>query len=63
LKSVPFFTTKTSGKDQPTRKIIGKHGGSVQLRSRVEPERSGTVISFSIPLPEASSRQLRATAD
>jgi PAS domain S-box-containing protein len=52
----PFFTTKenvgTGLGLWVTREIVDKHGGKIQLRTSVQPGRSGT--AFSILLPSAS---------
>jgi two-component system, NtrC family, sensor kinase len=50
----PFFTTKgQSGTGLGlwvTRSILGRYGGSLQLRSSVTPSRHGTVFSLFLPL-------------
>lgn len=55
----PFFTTKgQSGTGLGlwvTQSIIGRYGGSLQVRSSVEPSRHGTVFSLFLPF---NSRQL-----
>jgi two-component system CheB/CheR fusion protein len=55
----PFFTTKgqtgTGLGLWISSEIIQKHQGTVQVKSRVQPEKSGTV--FSIFLPEKSTPQ------
>jgi PAS domain S-box-containing protein len=56
----PFFTTKTEKGNGlglwVARGIVAKHQGSIRLRSRTGPERSGTV--FSVFLPAESARQI-----
>ncbi|MGZ4787144.1 MAG: ATP-binding protein [Terriglobales bacterium] len=62
----PFFTTKKSVGTGlglwVSREIIEKHGGSIRLRSSTDPARRGTVISFSVPLPQAAAERITATA-
>jgi PAS domain S-box-containing protein len=57
----PFFTTK---KDLGTglglwvsRQIVDKHAGSIRVRSRTTPHRSGTVFSIFLPLAAPSENQ------
>ena len=60
----PFFTTK---KDAGTglglwvcRQIVDKHGGSIRLRSRTTPLRSGTVFSVYLPVAEVFENRKQA---
>jgi signal transduction histidine kinase len=54
----PFFTTKgekgTGLGLWVTQSIVEKHGGSIWLRSSVEPRRSGTVFSVFFPQEAAA---------
>jgi PAS domain S-box-containing protein len=61
----PFFTTK---KDVGTglglwvsRQIVDKHAGSIRVRSRTTPQRSGTVFSIFLPVA-APSENKKASA-
>lgn len=48
----PFFTTKKekgTGLGLWVVKIISKHEGSLRLRTRTQPGRSGTVVSVFLP--------------
>lgn len=51
----PFFTTKHAGHGLGlwiASEIIKKHGGTIQVKSRRDPNKSGTVFSVFFPNPE-----------
>jgi signal transduction histidine kinase len=53
----PFFSTKTEGGTGlglwVTQQIVGKHRGTIRMRSSTRPEKNGTI--FRIALPDAES--------
>ncbi|MGA2001283.1 MAG: MASE1 domain-containing protein [Terriglobales bacterium] len=57
----PFFTTKKNAGTGlglwVSRQIVDKHAGSIRVRSRTTPHRSGTVFSIFLPLAAASEKR------
>lgn len=53
----PFFTTKKNAGTGlglwVSRQIVDKHAGSIRVRSRTTPQRSGTVFSIFLPIAAA----------
>jgi signal transduction histidine kinase len=56
----PFFTTKgdrgTGLGLWVTKQLVEKHGGSIRMRSRTQPPRSGTAFAVTLPMCPIASK-------
>ena len=61
----PFFTTKTAAGTGlglwVSRQIVERHGGHMHVRSSVRPQRTGTVISVVLPVPNDTGQEITRT--
>lgn len=62
----PFFSTKREKGNGLglwiSSEIVQKHGGSIRMRSRVTPGRSGTAFAVFLPVPQRSGEEQSALA-